>query len=100
MFVAKLEAKFNEPVRFAPQQMDTESRRVGRFVQDLNPWFYNKVVVLGINDFSTLVEKAKIDEKRCETLSHYNREHKKEIEKKEMVVNLNNQGDKNNENRS
>ncbi|XP_074333471.1 uncharacterized protein LOC141671181 [Apium graveolens] len=62
MSVAKYEAKFTELSRFVPQLVGTEDQKAERFQQGLKQWILNKLAILEITDYATLVQKATIAE--------------------------------------
>ncbi|WOG92166.1 hypothetical protein DCAR_0311426 [Daucus carota subsp. sativus] len=71
MSVAEYEAKFTELSRFVPYQVDTDEKKARRFQQGLKPWIQNRVAVLEITSYATLVHKACIVESGSEL---YNKE--------------------------
>ena len=60
--VAEYEAKFTELSRFVPELVNTEEKRARRFQQGLKQWIQNRVAILEITDYATLVQKASIVE--------------------------------------
>ncbi|XP_074377707.1 uncharacterized protein LOC141719229 [Apium graveolens] len=62
MSVAEYEAKFTELSRFMPQLVGTEEQKAERFQQGLKQWIQNKLAILEITDYATLVQKATIAE--------------------------------------
>ncbi|XP_074327544.1 uncharacterized protein LOC141665459 [Apium graveolens] len=62
MSVAEYEAKFTELSRFVPQLVGTEEKKAERFQQGLKQWIQNKLAILEITDYATLVQKATIAE--------------------------------------
>ncbi|XP_074355817.1 uncharacterized protein LOC141695473 [Apium graveolens] len=62
MSVAEYEAKFTELSRFMPQMVSTEEQKAERFQQGLKQWIQNKLAILEITDYATLVQKATIAE--------------------------------------
>ena len=62
MTVAEYEAKFTELSRFVPKFVSTDAKRARRFQQGLKQWIQNRVVVLEITNYATLVQKASIVE--------------------------------------
>ncbi|XP_063946164.1 uncharacterized protein LOC108194850 [Daucus carota subsp. sativus] len=71
MSVAEYEAKFTELSRFVPHQVDTDEKKARRFQQGLKPWIQNRVAVLEITSYATLIHKACIVESGNEL---YNKE--------------------------
>lgn len=63
MTVAEYENKFSEVSRFVPYHVDTDEKRTRRFQQGLRPWIKNRVAVLVISSYVTLVQKASIMER-------------------------------------
>ncbi|XP_074367382.1 uncharacterized protein LOC141707862 [Apium graveolens] len=62
MSVAEYEAKFTELSRFVPQLVSIEEKKAERFQQGLKQWIQNKLAILEITDYATLVQKATIAE--------------------------------------
>ncbi|XP_074361571.1 uncharacterized protein LOC141701857 [Apium graveolens] len=62
MSVAEYEAKFIELSRFVPQLVGTEEQKAERFQQGLKEWIQNRLAILEITDYATLVQKATIIE--------------------------------------
>ncbi|XP_074323502.1 uncharacterized protein LOC141660418 [Apium graveolens] len=62
MSVAEYEAKFTELSKFVPQPVGTEEQKAERFQQGLKQWIQNKLAILEITDYATLVQKATIAE--------------------------------------
>ena len=62
MSVAEYEAKFTELSRFVPEFVNTEAKRARRFQLGLKQWIQNRVSMLEITDYATLVQKASIVE--------------------------------------
>ncbi|XP_074355329.1 uncharacterized protein LOC141694567 [Apium graveolens] len=62
MSVAKYEAKFTELSRFVPQLVGTKEQKADKFQQGLKQWIQNKLAILEITDYATLVQKATIAE--------------------------------------
>ncbi|XP_074335026.1 uncharacterized protein LOC141672325 [Apium graveolens] len=62
MTVAEYENKFSELSRFVPYHVDTEEKRTRCFQLGLQPWIQNRVAVLEISNYATLVHKASIVE--------------------------------------
>ena len=69
MSVAEYENKFSELSRFVPHYVDTEEKRAWRFQQGLKPWIQNKVAILEITTYATMVQKATIVENGSELYS-------------------------------
>ena len=76
MTVAEYEAKFSELSRFVPEFVDTEEKRARRFQLGLKQWIQNKVAILELTNYATLVQKASIAEAGSDQ-SHKEREDKK-----------------------
>ena len=76
MTVAEYEAKFTEFTRFVPEFVNTDAKRARRFQQGLKQWIQNRVAILEITDYATLVQKASIVEAGSEQ-SQKNKEVKK-----------------------
>ncbi|KAK1401715.1 hypothetical protein POM88_001320 [Heracleum sosnowskyi] len=76
MTVAEYEAKFTELSRFMPEFVNTDLKRSRRFQQGLKQWIQNRVAVLEITDYASLVQKATIVESGSEQ-SQKGREEKK-----------------------
>ncbi|XP_074323496.1 uncharacterized protein LOC141660410 [Apium graveolens] len=55
MTAAEYENKFSELSRFVPHYVDTDAKRTRCFQQGMTPWIQNKVAVLEILDYATLV---------------------------------------------
>ncbi|KAL8104423.1 hypothetical protein AgCh_028583 [Apium graveolens] len=62
MTVAEYEAKFTELSRFVPEFVNTEEKKARRFQLGLKQWIQNRVAVLELTDYATLVQKASIVE--------------------------------------
>ncbi|KAL8147195.1 hypothetical protein AgCh_004789 [Apium graveolens] len=62
MTVAEYEAKFTELSRFVPEFVNTEEKKARRFLLGLKQWIQNRVAVLELADYATLVQKASIVE--------------------------------------
>ncbi|KAL8120101.1 hypothetical protein AgCh_017286 [Apium graveolens] len=62
MIVAEYEAKFTELSRFVPEFVNTEEKEARRFQLGLKQWTQNRVTVLELTDYATLVQKASIIE--------------------------------------
>ncbi|KAK1365776.1 hypothetical protein POM88_041337 [Heracleum sosnowskyi] len=62
MTVAEYEAKFTELSRFVPEIVNTDLKKSRRFQQGLKQWIQNRVAVLEITDYASLVQKATIVE--------------------------------------
>ncbi|KAL8089013.1 hypothetical protein AgCh_038679 [Apium graveolens] len=62
MTVAEYEAKFTELSRFMPEFVNTEEKKARRFQLGLKQWIQNRVAVLELTDYATLVQKASIVE--------------------------------------
>ncbi|XP_074355418.1 uncharacterized protein LOC141695076 [Apium graveolens] len=60
MNVAEYENKFSEPSRFVPYHVDTEEKRTRHFQLGLRPWIRNRVAVLEISNYATLVHKVQL----------------------------------------
>ncbi|KAL8089415.1 hypothetical protein AgCh_039026 [Apium graveolens] len=60
--VAEYEAKFTELSRFVPEFVNTEEKKTRRFQLGLKQWIQNRVAVLELTDYATLVQKASIVE--------------------------------------
>ncbi|XP_017227835.1 uncharacterized protein LOC108203426 [Daucus carota subsp. sativus] len=69
MTVAEYENKFSELSRFVPHLVDREENRSWRFQQGLKPWIRNRVAILEITSYATMVQKATIVENRTELYS-------------------------------
>lgn len=70
MTVAEYEAKFTELSRFVPEYVNTEAKRARRFQLGLKQWIQNRVAVLELTDYATLVQKASIIEAGSEQLQN------------------------------
>ena len=66
MLVADYEAKVIELSRIIPHQVNMNEKKAKCFQTGLNPWIQNKVVVLDISSYATLVHKACIDKSGSE----------------------------------
>lgn len=64
MKVSEYVANFNELSRFAPHQVDTDARKMRCFEQGLNKWIRGKVTIFELTNFSSLVKKTIIVEKK------------------------------------
>ncbi|XP_074346492.1 uncharacterized protein LOC141685278 [Apium graveolens] len=64
MTFAEYENKFSELSRFVPYHVDTGEKRTRYFQLGLRPWIQNRVAVLEISNYATLVHKALIVESR------------------------------------
>ncbi|KAL8098157.1 hypothetical protein AgCh_031074 [Apium graveolens] len=62
MTVAEYEAKFTELSRFVPEFVNTKEKKARRFQLGLKQWIQNRVAVLELTDYATLVQKASIVE--------------------------------------
>ncbi|KAL8098415.1 hypothetical protein AgCh_031247 [Apium graveolens] len=62
MTVAEYEAKFTELSRFVHEFVNTEEKKTRRFQLGLKQWIQNRVAVLELTDYATLVQKASIIE--------------------------------------
>ncbi|KAK1401483.1 hypothetical protein POM88_001088 [Heracleum sosnowskyi] len=67
MTVAEYEAKFTELSRFVPEFVNTDLKRSRRFQQRLKQWIQNRVSVLELTDYASLVQKATIVESGAKT---------------------------------
>ncbi|KAL8105646.1 hypothetical protein AgCh_029445 [Apium graveolens] len=75
--VAEYEEKFTELSRFVPEFVSIEEKKARRFQRELKPWIQNRVAILELTDYATLVQKATIAEAGSEQMQ-------KEREKKGM----------------
>ncbi|KAL8119802.1 hypothetical protein AgCh_017061 [Apium graveolens] len=82
--VAEYEAKFTELSRFVPEFVSTEEKKARRFQQGLISWIQNRVAILELTDYATLVQKATIVEARSEQMQK--EREKKEIKRKSMSM--------------
>ena len=78
--VAEYEAKFTELSRFVPEYVNTEVKKARRFQQGLKPWIQNKVALLEITDYATLVQKASIVEQGSDQTQKFNASKKRKFE--------------------
>ncbi|KAL8121917.1 hypothetical protein AgCh_018593 [Apium graveolens] len=62
------EAKFTELSRFVPEFVNTEENKARRFQLGLKQWIQNRVAVLELIDYATLVQKASIVEAGSEQI--------------------------------
>ena len=60
--VMEYEAKFTELSRFVPELVSTEEKKARRFQQGLRQWIQNRIAVLELTDYATVVQKATIVE--------------------------------------
>ena len=58
MIVAEYEAKFTELSRFVPEFVNIEEKKARRFQLGLKQWIQNRVAVIELTDYATLVQKA------------------------------------------
>ena len=84
MSVAEYEAKFTELSRFVPEFVSTEEKKARRFQQGLKPWIQNRVAILELTDYATLVQKATIVEVGSEQMQK--EREKKGIKRKSMSM--------------
>lgn len=77
MIVPQYTAKFNELPRFALHQFNMKERKTRRLEEGLKHQLYNRLAVLQIDNFTTILKKAIIVEGGSEALIKYNKEHKK-----------------------
>ena len=70
MSVPEYETKFTELSRFAPHQVLTDDQRALRFQQGLRPWIQNRIAMLELTSYATVVQKATIVEKGSELYDH------------------------------
>ena len=82
--VAEYEAKFTELSRFVPEFVSTEEKKARRFQQGLKPWIQNRVAILELTDYATLVQKAMIVEVGSEQMQK--EREKKGIKRKSMSM--------------
>ncbi|KAL8147950.1 hypothetical protein AgCh_005326 [Apium graveolens] len=82
--VAEYEAKFTELSRFVPEFLSTEEKKARRFQQGLKPWIPNRVAILELTDYATLVQKATIVEAGSEQIQK--EREKKGIKRKSMSM--------------
>ncbi|KAL8146752.1 hypothetical protein AgCh_004479 [Apium graveolens] len=82
--VAEYEAKFTELSRFVPEFVSTEEKKARRFQQGLKPWIQNRVAILELTDYATLVQKATIAEAGSEQMQK--KREKKGIKRKSMSM--------------
>lgn len=66
MTVSEYEAKFTELSRFVPEYVNTDAKRARRFQQGLKQWIQNRVALLELTNYATLVQKALIVESGAE----------------------------------
>ena len=62
--VMEYEAKFTELSRFVPELVSTEEKKARRLQQGLRQWIQNRIAVLELTDYATVVQKATIVEAR------------------------------------
>jgi hypothetical protein len=80
MTVAEYEAKFTELSRFVPEYVNTEIKKIRRFQQGLKQWIQNKVALLEITDYATLVQKVTIVEKGSDQMQKQNAGRKRKFD--------------------
>ena len=56
--VMEYEAKFTELSRFVPELVSTEEKKDRRFNQGLRQWIQNRISILELTDYATVVQKA------------------------------------------
>lgn len=62
--------------RFAPHQVDTKDKKTRKFEQGLKLWLYNRLFVLQIKSFVTILEKIIIAEGGSEAPMKFHKEQK------------------------
>ena len=60
--VMEYEVKFTELSRSVPELVSTEEKKARRFQQGLRQWIQNRIAVLELTDYATVVQKATIFE--------------------------------------
>ena len=53
--VMEYETKFTELSRFVPELVSTEEKKARRFQQGLRQWIQNRIAVLELTDYATVV---------------------------------------------
>ncbi|KAL8088206.1 hypothetical protein AgCh_038108 [Apium graveolens] len=69
---------------FVPEFVSTEEKKARRFQQGLKPWIQNRVAILELTDYATLVQKATIVEVGSEQMQKEREE--KGIKRKSMSM--------------
>lgn len=67
MSVAEYEAKFTKLSRIVPYHVDTNEKKDKHFQQGLKPYIQNRVAMLDITNYATLVQKFAMVESGSES---------------------------------